>query len=115
MRIVVIGGSGLVGAKLVNNLRHRGHDVLAASPQSGVNTITGEGLAEAITGASVVVEFLDDLTPVFFVARAGNEHVFSPVNASASRQTVHQALDELVETEEIRTREFKHRVRDDFA
>ena len=72
MRIVVIGGSGLVGAKLVNNLRHRGHDVLAASPQSGVNTITGEGLAEAITGASVVVDvtnspsFEDDEVLNFF-------------------------------------------------
>jgi uncharacterized protein YbjT (DUF2867 family) len=42
MRIVMIGGSGLVGAKLVNDLRHRGHDVLAASRSSGVNTITGE-------------------------------------------------------------------------
>lgn len=56
MRIVVIGGSGLVGAKLVSNLRHRGHDVLAASPRFGVNTVTGEGLAEAIAGAGVVVD-----------------------------------------------------------
>jgi uncharacterized protein YbjT (DUF2867 family) len=56
MRIVVMGGSGLVGAKLVNNLRHRGHDVLAASPRSGVNTVTGAGLAEALTGARVVVD-----------------------------------------------------------
>ena len=56
MRIVVIGGTGLVGAQLVNNLRHRGHDVLAASLRSGVNTITGEGLAEAIAGSRVVVD-----------------------------------------------------------
>src|SRR5690349_3948128 len=56
MKIVVIGGSGLIGSKLVNNLRQRGHDVLAASPASGVNTLTGEGLADALKGASVVVD-----------------------------------------------------------
>jgi uncharacterized protein YbjT (DUF2867 family) len=56
MRIVVIGGSGLVGAKLVNTLRQRRHDVLAASRRSGVNTITGEGLAEALTGANIVID-----------------------------------------------------------
>jgi uncharacterized protein YbjT (DUF2867 family) len=56
MKIVVIGGSGLIGTKLVNKLRQAGHDVLAASPHSGVNTITGEGLAEALAGAQVVVD-----------------------------------------------------------
>ncbi len=56
MRIVVIGGSGLIGKKVVNNLRQRGHQVVAASPSSGVNTLTGEGLAEALTGAEVVVD-----------------------------------------------------------
>ena len=56
MKIVVIGGSGLIGSKLVNNLRQRGHEVVAASPASGVNTITGEGLAEALAGAQVVVD-----------------------------------------------------------
>ncbi len=56
MKIVVIGGSGLIGSKLVNNLRQRGHDVLAASPASGVNTLTGEGLADALKGAQVVVD-----------------------------------------------------------
>jgi uncharacterized protein YbjT (DUF2867 family) len=56
MKIVVIGGSGLIGTKLVNNLRQRGHGVVAASPSSGVNTITGEGLAEALEGAQVVVD-----------------------------------------------------------
>jgi uncharacterized protein YbjT (DUF2867 family) len=56
MKIVVIGGSGLIGKKLVNNLRQHGHQVVAASPSSGVNTITGEGLAEALTGAHVVVD-----------------------------------------------------------
>src|SRR5438874_11886213 len=56
MKIVVIGGTGLIGTKLVNNLRQRGHEVVAASPSSGVNTFTGEGLAEVIKGAQVVVD-----------------------------------------------------------
>jgi uncharacterized protein YbjT (DUF2867 family) len=56
MNIVVIGGSGLIGSKLVNKLRHLGHSVVPASPSSGVNTITGEGLARALTGAQVVVD-----------------------------------------------------------
>ena len=56
MKIVVIGGSGLIGTKLVNNLRQQGHEVVAASPSSGVNTLTGEGLAEALAGAQVVVD-----------------------------------------------------------
>ncbi len=56
MKIVVIGGSGLIGTKLVGNLRALGHDVVAASPKSGVNTLTGEGLAAALAGARVVVD-----------------------------------------------------------
>jgi uncharacterized protein YbjT (DUF2867 family) len=56
MKIVVIGGTGLIGSKTVERLRNKGHDVLAASPNSGVNTITGEGLAEALKGASVVLD-----------------------------------------------------------
>jgi uncharacterized protein YbjT (DUF2867 family) len=56
MKIVVIGGSGLIGSKLVNILRQRGHDVLAASPSSGVNSITREGLAAAMDGTDVVVD-----------------------------------------------------------
>ncbi len=56
MKIVVIGGSGLIGTKLVNRLRESGHEVVAASPNSGVNTITGEGLAEALMGAQIVVD-----------------------------------------------------------
>jgi uncharacterized protein YbjT (DUF2867 family) len=56
MKIVVIGGSGLIGTKLVNNLRQRGREVVAASPSSGVNTITGEGLTRALEGAQVVVD-----------------------------------------------------------
>ncbi|VVQ09719.1 hypothetical protein PS914_05019 [Pseudomonas fluorescens] len=56
MKIVVIGGSGLIGSKLVDTLRERGHDVLAASPSTGVNSITREGLAEAMDGTDVVVD-----------------------------------------------------------
>jgi uncharacterized protein YbjT (DUF2867 family) len=52
----VIGGSGLIGSKLVTKLREHGHEAIAASPNSGVNTLTGEGLAEALKGASVVVD-----------------------------------------------------------
>ncbi|WP_018238634.1 SDR family oxidoreductase [Ensifer sp. BR816] len=56
MKIVVIGGTGLIGSKLVKNLRERGHEALAASPNTGVNTITREGLPEALDGADVVVD-----------------------------------------------------------
>jgi uncharacterized protein YbjT (DUF2867 family) len=56
MKIVVIGGSGLIGAKLVKSLRGEGHEVVAASRSTGVNTLTGEGLAEALAGAAVVVD-----------------------------------------------------------
>ena len=71
MRIVVIGGTGMVGSKLVHTLDQHGHDVVAAAPSTGVNTFTGEGLAEVLTGASVVVDVsnsptLDDAAIDFF-------------------------------------------------
>jgi uncharacterized protein YbjT (DUF2867 family) len=56
MKIVVIGGTGLIGSKLVERLRAGGHEALAASPDTGVNTLTGDGLAEALQGAEVVVD-----------------------------------------------------------
>ena len=56
MKIVVIGGTGLIGSKVVTNLGERGYQAVAASPNSGVNTLTGEGLAEVLDGASVVVD-----------------------------------------------------------
>src|SRR6266446_635979 len=76
MKIVVIGGTGLIGTKLVTNLRQRGHEVVAASPSSGVNTFTGEGLAEVLTGAQVVVDVAnapqwDDRAVLEFFETAG--------------------------------------------
>lgn len=56
MKIVVIGGTGLIGSKVVSKLNERGYNAIAASPESGVNTLTGEGLAEVLEGASVVVD-----------------------------------------------------------
>jgi len=78
MKIVVIGGSGLIGSKLVRKLREHGHQVVAASPDTGVNTLTGEGLAEAIAGAAVVVDvsnspsFEDAAVLKFFETSTGN-------------------------------------------
>ena len=72
MKIVVIGGTGLIGSKLVNKLREMGEEVLAASPNSGVNTLTGEGLREALAGRRVVVDvsnspsFEDEAVMEFF-------------------------------------------------
>jgi uncharacterized protein YbjT (DUF2867 family) len=56
MKIVVIGGTGLIGSKVVEKLKQRGHEAIAAAPNTGVNTITGEGLKEAMAGAQVVVD-----------------------------------------------------------
>src|ERR1700686_154917 len=79
MKIVVIGGSGLIGSKLVTKLREHGHEAIAASPKSGVNTVTGEGLAEALMGASVVVDVTnspsweDAEVMKFFETSTGNQ------------------------------------------
>jgi len=78
MKIVVIGGTGLIGSRTVAILRQRGHDVVAASPKSGVNTITGEGLKEALAGAAVVIDlanspsFEDKAVMAFFEASGRN-------------------------------------------
>src|SRR4029450_8483457 len=56
MKIVVIGGTGLIGSKVVENLKHKVHEAIAAAPNTGVNTITGEGLADALAGADVVID-----------------------------------------------------------
>jgi uncharacterized protein YbjT (DUF2867 family) len=78
MKIVIIGGSGLIGSKLGAILRNRGHEVLAASPASGVNAVTGEGLSTALAGAQVVVDvanspsFEDKAVLEFFQASSRN-------------------------------------------
>jgi uncharacterized protein YbjT (DUF2867 family) len=86
MKIVVIGGTGLIGSKTVAILRQRGHEVVAGSPQSGVNTITGEGLKEALAGAQVVIDlanspsFEDKAVLEFFET---SERNLLPAEASA--------------------------------
>ena len=78
MKIVVIGGTGLIGSKVVSNLRQKSHEVIAASPNTGVNTITGEGLAEALAGAQVVIDlanspnFADEAVMAFFTTAGRN-------------------------------------------
>ena len=78
MKIVVIGGTGLIGSKLVAKLGEHGHDAVAASPNTGVNSVTGEGLDEALAGADVVVDvsnspsWEDDAVLEFFQKSTGN-------------------------------------------
>ena len=78
MKIVVIGGSGLIGSKVVQKLGEHGHQAVAASPESGVNTLTGQGLAEVLKGAQVVVDvsnspsFEDKAVMEFFKTSTGN-------------------------------------------
>jgi uncharacterized protein YbjT (DUF2867 family) len=78
MKLVIIGGTGLVGSKLVTKLREHGHEAVAAAPNTGVNTLTGEGLAEALEGAAVVVDvsnspsFEDGAVMQFFTTSTGN-------------------------------------------
>ena len=78
MKIVVVGGTGLIGSKVVSNLRQNGHEVVAAAPTTGVNTITSEGLAEALVGAKGVIDvanspsFADDAAMAFFKTSGTN-------------------------------------------
>ena len=94
MKIVVIGGSGLIGSKLVKKLSEQGHDAVAASPNSGVNTLTGEGLAEVLEGASVVVDvsnspsFAETAVMNFFTTSTRNLLGFE----AAARVSHHVAL-----------------------
>src|SRR5262244_2103587 len=80
MKIVVIGGTGLIGSKVVANLKQKGHDVLAAAPNTGINTITGEGLKEAMAGTRVVIDlanspsFEDKAVLEFFETSGRNVH-----------------------------------------
>src|SRR2546428_5105132 len=78
MKIVVIGGTGLIGSKTAPILRQRGHEVVAASPNTGVNSITGEGLKEAMAGAQAVIDlanspsFKDNAVPGIFLTSPPN-------------------------------------------
>ncbi len=76
MKIVVIGGTGLIGSRTTAILRQRGHDVVAASPKNGVNTLTGEGLEAALSGAAVVIDLanspsFEDRAVMAFFERSG--------------------------------------------
>jgi len=92
MKIVIIGGTGLIGSKMVTALRARGHEVLAASPSSGVNTVTGAGLAEALQGADVVVDvanspsFEDQAVMAFF--KASGRNLLAAASAAGVRHHV---------------------------
>jgi uncharacterized protein YbjT (DUF2867 family) len=112
MKIVVIGGTGLIGSKLVEKLREAGHEPLAASPATGVSTLSAEGLAEALQGAHVVVDVTnapdgDDAAVMEFFQRAagvevttvrydGITHDFMMLNplsaTNATRAAVAQAI-----------------------
>jgi uncharacterized protein YbjT (DUF2867 family) len=102
MKIVVIGGSGLIGSKLVNRLRQKGHEALPASPNSGVNTITGEGLAEALAGAQVVVDVanspsFDDAAVLKFFETSGTNLLAAEARAGVRyHQAVADALDRVL-------------------
>jgi uncharacterized protein YbjT (DUF2867 family) len=78
MKIVVIGGTGLIGSQVASDLREQGHEVIAAAPSTGVNTITGEGLGEALAGARVVIDvanapdFSDRAVMAFFTTSGRN-------------------------------------------
>jgi len=86
MKIVVIGGSGLIGTKVVANLRQRGHQVIAASPDTGINTITGEGLAESMNHTEAVIDLanspsFEDKAVLEFFQTAGHNLLAAEINA----------------------------------
>src|SRR5882724_7903332 len=92
MKIVVIGGSGLIGSKLVTMLGEHGHQAVPASPNSGVNTLTGEGLAEVLEGASVVVDvsnspsFEDQAVLDFF--ETSTRHILGAMTTAGAKHHV---------------------------
>ncbi|MBC2779157.1 SDR family oxidoreductase [Parasphingopyxis marina] len=87
MKIVVIGGTGLIGSKVVEKLKQKGHDTIAAAPNTGVDTITGEGLAEALDGAEIVIDLanspsFEDQAAMDFFQTAGKNIVAAETAAS---------------------------------
>jgi uncharacterized protein YbjT (DUF2867 family) len=104
MKIVVIGGTGLIGSKVVEKLKAKGHEAIAAAPNTGVNTITGEGLAEALRGAEVVVDVanspsFEDKVAMEFFQTAGKNLTAAEVAAGIKH---HVALS-VVGTERLQT------------
>ncbi|MEE6175094.1 SDR family oxidoreductase [Mycobacterium sp. 050134] len=92
MRILVIGGSGLIGSQVVANLAELGHDAVSASPRSGVDTVTGEGLAEAVAGAATVVDVSNspsfDDEPVMHFFTTSTENLLAAERAAGVRHHV---------------------------
>ena len=102
MKITVIGGSGLIGTKIVSRLRQEGHEVVAASPNSGVNTVTGEGLAEALRGAKVVIDVanspsFEEKVAMDFFEKSGQ----NLLAAEAAAGTTHHVALSVVGTERL--------------
>lgn len=103
MKVVVIGGTGLIGSKLVGKLNAHGHEAVAAAPNTGVNTLTGEGLAEVLEGASVVVDvsnspsFADEAVMEFFRTSTTNL-----LKAEAEAGVTHHVALSVVGTERLR-------------
>ena len=94
MKIVVVGGTGLIGAKLVPILRQRGHEVVPASPSSGVNTVTGEGLSQALAGAAVVVDVAnapswEDQAVLEFFQKSGRNLLAAEAAAAVRQKNFH--------------------------
>lgn len=102
MKLVIIGGTGLIGSKLVIKLREHGHEAVAAAPNTGVNTLTGEGLADALQGASVVVDvsnspsFEDTAVMEFFTTATRNV-----LEAAAAAGVTHYVALSVVGTERL--------------
>jgi len=93
MKVVVIGGSGFIGSKLVNLLRMRGHQIVAASPNTGINTLTGEGLAQALANAQVVVDVanspsFDDKAAMDFFVTSGHNLIAAEKAAGVKHHVV---------------------------
>ena len=106
MKLVVIGGTGLIGSKTVAILRQGGHEVVAASPKSGVNSITGEGLKEALAGAQVVIDLanspsFEDRAVLEFFETSGRNLLAA--EAAASEDGPAFGLDEAGQVEKDRT------------
>ena len=111
MKIVVIGGTGLIGSKTVAILRERGHEVVAGSPKSGVNSITGEGLKEAMAGAQVVIDLanapsFEDRAVLEFFATSGRNLL--PAEAAAGVR--HHVALSIVGTDRIENGYFRAKV-----